>query len=400
MKTYRTIRYRLHPRTKVKADKLFALAGACRHVWNHFVWKLQGDYEFYGKVDPGFYTLGLQFTRLREQRRWLQEYSSKIVKHSIKPFETCYKKFWQGKGELPRFHGRYTHPPSISLPPGAFKLNGDWLRIERIGWVKLSGNNPYPDGKHKSVTVKREVGNWYAYIVYEVDAVKLPESIKPVGIDRNVGQVTLSDGTRYDLPNTAILEARKRRYERMKARRQRPDRKKGIPPSNRYLKAKGLCAKTQQKIVQARTNWCHQTSRAIADKYNVAYLEDLNVKGMTASAKGTTEKPGKNVKQKAGLNRGILQSGWGKLDQCLGYKATVKKVPAPYTSQACNECGCIDKDNRKSQAVFHCTECGHRANADVNAALNILASGIGAAARGDCTEVGWSVKRESDRVLQ
>ena len=258
-----------------------------------------------------------------------------IVRHSIKPIETCYKKFWKGQGGLPKFHGKYDprYPPSITLPQSTFKLHGDWLHIEKIGQVKLSGNNPYSDSKYKSATIKHECGNWYVYIVYEINVSNLPEAVKPVGIDRNVGQATLSDGTWYELPDTKRLEARKRRYQRMMARRQKPNKKQEIKPSNRYLKAKQLHAKTQQKIVQARTNWCHQVSREIADKYNVTYLEDLNTQGMTASAKGTVDNPGKNVKQKSGLNREILKSGWHKLAQCLDYKTTMKTVPAAYTSQ-------------------------------------------------------------------
>lgn len=119
----------------------------------------------------------------------------------------------------------------------------------------------------------------------------------------------------------------------MMSRRQCGSRKQGIKPSNRYLKAKQLHAKTQQKIVQQRTNWAHQASQEIADKYNLVYLEDLNTKGMTASTKGNTDNPGLNVKQKAGLNRSVLSSSWGKLEQCLSYKSNVAKVPAPYTSK-------------------------------------------------------------------
>ena len=149
-------------------------------------------------------------------------------------------------------------------------------------------------------------------------------------------------------------------------------------------------------IAQARTNWCHQVSREIARRYDVAYLEDLNTKGMTASAKGTMDSPGTNVRQKAGLNRGILATGWYKLERCLSYKVSVVKVPAAYTSQTCHACGYMDKANRKSQSVFECVKCGHRDNADVNAALNIPASGNGASARGG-GGVARPVKREMDQ---
>ena len=285
------------------------------------------------------------------------------------------------------------------MASGLFKLTGNSLHIQKIGQVTLTGDNPYSNSKPLSGTIKYECGHWYAYIVYELKVSDQPKAIKAVGIDRNLRQVTLSDGGVYRLEEDVKLTARKRRYQRMMARRQSGSRKQGIKPSNRYLKAKMLHARTQQKIMRQRTDWCHHVSKDIAGKYNLVYLEDLNTQGMTASAKGTTDTPGKNVKAKSGLNRSILKSGWGKLEQCLSYKSNVIKVPAPTTSQRCHECGHTEKDNRKTQAGFTCLACGYSVNADYNAALNILAFGSGAAARGGGAEVRRPVKREIDRGL-
>ncbi|MCR2831822.1 RNA-guided endonuclease TnpB family protein [Acidithiobacillus ferrooxidans] len=110
-------------------------------------------------------------------------------------------------------------------------------------------------------------------------------------------------------------------------------------------------------------------------------LEDLKVRNMTGSAKGTVEQPGHNVRQKAGLNKSILDQGWGMLKQMLGYKlqwagGMLLLVDPAYTSQICPVCGLVDAENRKTQAVFHCQHCGHEAHADVNAAQNILARGL------------------------
>ena len=391
----RTIRYRLHPHTKAKAAKLHGLAEACRITWNHFVGKLRDDYRFYGKCNPRFFNTGKLFVIWRKHyATWLQHYSMAIVRLSLKPIETAYKQFYAGKGGLPKFKGQYDYIPSFPLAKGLFKLTGNSLRIQRIGQVSLVGNNPYPESRPMSGIVKYECGHWYAYIVHEVKVTASPAPIKEVGIDRNVGQITCSDGEVYRLPQNERMEARKRRYERIMAQRQAGNRKQGIKPSNRYLKARRLYQGTHKKIVQARMNWCHHVSKEISQKYNLVYLEDLNTAGMTASAKGTEDNPGRNVRAKAGLNKSILQSGWGRLQQYLSYKSNVIKVPAPYTSQRCSKCGYTEKDNRKTQADFACVSCDHRANADVNAALNILASGNGATARGDCTDVGLSVKRE------
>ena len=407
MKQHRTIRYRLHPGTQAKARKLAGTAGACRFVWNHFVGKLRDEYRCYGGqrvwrgktrlTNYSWYTIGTQFTLLRRHSvPWLQDYSANVVKRSLKPIETNYRQFFKGEGGLPRFKAKWRDAPSFPLCVGTFRLKGRYLHIAKIGEVLLLGHNPYPDAKPVSGTVKRECGNWYAYIVYEVGpATAAPHAVREVGMDRNVGQVALSDGTIYRRPDMKRLEARKRHYQKMMARRDRGDRKTGRKPSNRYLRAKRLAARASAKAAHARKNWCHQVSRKVADEYDLVYLENLNTRGMTASAKGTADAPGKNVRQKAGLNRAILGTGWHKLEQCLSYKTNISKVPAHHTSQTCHKCRHVAKENRKTQADFQCVACGHRDNADVNAALNILASGNGAAGRGG-TGVARPVKRQID----
>ena len=109
----------------------------------------------------------------------------------------------------------------------------------------------------------------------------------------------------------------------------------------------------------------------------------------------TAKATGKGASAKRGLNREIQASNWYKLEQCLSYKTNVIKVPAAYTSQTCHACGHREKDNRKTQSKFKCQKCGNEANADYNAALNILAAGQAATARGG-GDVSRPVKREYD----
>jgi transposase len=121
----------------------------------------------------------------------------------------------------------------------------------------------------------------------------------------------------------------------------------------------------------------------IARRFDLIRVEDLKITNMVRSAKGTRQNPGRNVRAKAGLNRGILASGWGLLVRRLEDKAPgrVEKVSPALTSQRCSACGRVDRGSRESQAVFRCTACGFAANADVNAAINI-AAGHAVTARG------------------
>ena len=387
MKVPRTVRYRLHPGSARKNQQLHGTAGACRFVWNHMVGKLRDEYEFGIKPNFQHYFLCQVFTVMRREdgtTKWLQGYSSKVVRISLKPVETAYKAFFKDREtggklnrKLPRFHGKYGTIPSFPIDYQSARLAGESLYVQKIGWMKLVGNNPYPDGEFKSGRIRYECGKWYAYLAYEVQAeASLPHTIKEVGIDRNVnadGWAVLSDGTKHLGPDLERKVARRRRYQRKMARQA-----KG---SNRRKITKVRLQKAFQAERFARLNWAHHVSKGIASEYDVAYVEKLNIRGMTKSARGTVEKPGKNVKQKSGLNRKILASAWGMLELCLNYKMEVRHVPPAYTSQTCHSCGHVDEGNRNG-TDFKCTACGHADDADVNAALNILAFGNGATGRG------------------
>ncbi len=320
------------------------------------------------------------------------------MRHSLKPIEVQYLKFFNHANEgLPKFRAKWRDTPSFPIVIGqTARLDGQWLHIQKIGYVRLTGTNPYPEGIAKSGTVKEENGRWYAYIVYAVETGASVASAEAVGIDRNVGQIALSDGTIYHAPDVEKKERRRKRYQRMMARRQKPMRKKGIEASGRYLKARRLAGRTSQKIRQVNDDWIHQVSRKIADQYSMVYLEDLKTGNMTRSARGTREQPGRNVRQKSGLNRAILKTGWYKLELALAYKTTVHKVAPHYTSQRCHRCGTTDKRNRRTQSEFRCVGCGHLDHADINAAKNILALGIGESLNGRGEGQSHSLKRQKE----
>jgi putative transposase len=144
-----------------------------------------------------------------------------------------------------------------------------------------------------------------------------------------------------------------------------------------------------------------KTSTDLARRFDVIAVEDLKIGNMTRSAKGTVAEPGRNVRQKAGLNRGILASGWGRLVVRLEHKAPgrVVKINPTCTSQRCAACGILDREARESQAVFRCRSCGYACNADVNAARNIeQAAGHAVSAR-EGPWVAGPVHREPQPVL-
>jgi putative transposase len=195
--------------------------------------------------------------------------------------------------------------------------------------------------------------------------------------------VTTSDGEHISMPVllTPGEAQRKRRLQRQMARQQ-----KG---SQRRARTKQAVARISARETDRRKDWIEKTTTTLVRDYDLIAIEDLKVKNMVRSAKGTVEKPGKNVRQKSGLNRSIHAQSWALFRQRLTDKATnatdlveLVAVNPAYTSQRCSGCGHTAKENRESQAIFRCRACGFTANADVNAAINILAAGQAVSGRG------------------
>ena len=154
-------------------------------------------------------------------------------------------------------------------------------------------------------------------------------------------------------------------------------------------------ARLRARETDRRRDWVEKTATEVARRFDTIRVEDLDVRAMTRSARGTRECPGTQVAQKRGLNRQISRHGWGLLVGRLKHKARgrLEVVPAAYTSQRCSHCGHVAPENRKSQAVFQCVACGAGpCHADVNAARNI-AAGRAVTARGD-VGTSQSVNRE------
>ena len=364
-----------------KANLLKQCLGATRYVWNYFLAENQRMMEAY-RADPSnsrpnttFFSLGKEFTQLRRTKDWLGALPFAPIRYVLKyqadAWQQCFR---SGKG-FPKFKSRWYDTDSVTFPAGSFKLNDRSLHLAKIGQVVISGNNPYANSEPVSVVIREECRKFYATVCHGVKHVDHNQNSEVLGIDRNVGQFATSEGEIRYLPDLSKLESRRRRYQRMMARRRRPNRKKEIKPSHRYLKAKQLAAKTSRKIAHIRNDWQHQESRRIADHFQFVVIESLNTQGMTRSAKGTIEQPGKQVRAKSGLNRSILATGWSSFKLKLAYKAELIEVEPKHTSQKCHLCGHIEKENRKTRTKFECVRCGYSGNADINAALNILALG-------------------------
>jgi putative transposase len=261
--------------------------------------------------------------------------------------------------------------------------------VPKIGWVQFRRSRALAGWKSYRITADR-AGRWHVTFAVRPEPIPAPGAGGVVvGVDRGVAVVVaLSTGEMTSPAGLGRKESgRLLRLQRRLARAARG--------SSRRRKVRTLIGGLKARDADRRKDWVEKTSTDLARRFDVIRVENLNVKAMTRSARGTVAEPGRNVAAKAGLNRGILKSGWGLLAARLEHKTPgrVEKVEAAYTSATCNPCKHLAADSRKSQARFVCVACGHRANADMNAARNI-AAGHGVTARGDRRVLARSVKRE------
>ncbi|MFC9915735.1 RNA-guided endonuclease InsQ/TnpB family protein [Streptomyces sp. NPDC127197] len=349
------------------------------------------------KSAPGFAEQCRQLTEARHDHEWLRAGNVDVQQQALKDFAKAKNaKFTSGFGE-PTWRKKYRHEgfrvigtdripefeadgaPKLNQKTGkqvmgrsavVQKLNRKWaqVKVPGCGWVRFRLTRPeLPAAKTFRVTYRNR--QWHIAFAVVPVPIDTPGTGEVIGIDRGVKiTAALSDGRTLNCPQLTVKERTQiRKHQRRAARASKGSEAK----TAEYAKVAKLKARESDR----RKDWCEKTSTMLARSYDLVRFEKLNIKNMTASAKGTMEAPGKNVRQKAGLNRAILAQGWGILRRRTEEKAPgrVEDVPAPYTSLRCSACGWIEKNSRKSQAEFICVSCGFTCNADKNAANNVAA---------------------------
>jgi transposase len=392
-------RYRLIP-TPAQEAVLRDHCGHARYVWNLAV-EQHSHWHPGRKSAPAYLEQCRQLTAARAEHPWLAAGSQMVQQQALRDFTQAMTAFfdpgnpagrpsWRKAGRDEGFRivgrGRQWDVRRVSRHVGQV-----W--VPKAGWIRFRWSRAVPEGvKSYRVTMDR-AGRWHVAFAVIPVPVAAPGNGQVVGIDRGVAvSAALSTGQLLHCPAlTARERTRLRRLQRRLVRAKRG--------SNRRGQVKHAIARLRARERDRRKDWAEKTSTGIVRRFDVIRVEDLQITNMTRSARGTRENPGRNVRQKAGLNRGILGSGWGLLVRRLEEKAPgrVEKVKPHYTSQRCSACGRVDRASRESQAVFRCTACGFAGNADVNAALNIAAGHAVTARGGD--GVARPVNREPHLLL-
>jgi len=373
--------YKFKLKNKAKLRKLHQFTGCCRFVWNKALAlqleRLNAKERLYSYCDLA--SMLVDWKRDSETS-FLKDANAQGLQQTLKDLDRGVRDGFDKKHpnkRMPVFKKKGKCVDSFRIPT-APNINGDAIFIPKIGWCKFFKSREI-EGTPKNFTVSKGVDGWYVSIQVETDRELMKDSekilSKPVGIDVGVNKhASLSTGEIYRAPVESLeaLERKKKHYQKELARRKKF--------GSNWRKTVKKISKTSSKIARIRNDYLHKTSTDIVKNHDLIFVEDLKVKHMTKSAKGSADEPGKNVKIKARLNRDMLSQGWGEFFRQLSYKAAwnngmLVKVNPAYTSQTCSECGYVDKKNRKTQKSFECQNCGFERDADINAAINILRAG-------------------------
>ena len=395
MKVRKAFKFRLKTNGQ-QAEQLRQFAGCCRKVWNLTLAQQKK------RLDEGLsceryesFCKTLTTWKKTNELEWLNEAPAGALQQKLKDLGKAIRDAFDKKQPLKRFpkFKKRGVGDSFRIPqPSQFELGKSRVKLPKIGWINYFDSRVI-EGTPKQATVSYSSGQWYVSIQTEIETEPpIHESTTDIGIDMGVSKLfALSNET-----NIAPLNSFKGHQEKLAKLQRGLAKKKKF--SNSWQKHKRKIQRLHTKIANCRKDYLHKSTTELSKNHAMIVIEDLQVSNMSKSAKGSLEKPGKNVKAKSGLNRAILDQGWFEARRQLEYKqlwrgGSVVAVAPQYTSQKCSDCGHIDKASRLSQEKFCCTKCGFKANADTNAAKNILAAGHAVLA-GGAEPLGAAMKPE------
>ena len=407
MKINKAYKFRLEPNTEQEVV-LNNLVGSARFVWNQMLaisFEMFANNEFINatnlvnkimdlKSNPDFAFLKTSSNAVSLQQKvrdlasaWSRFFDPKVharlKENKKKPRKP--KLFTLADGTeiqlrplMPRFKRKSDGRDSIRLVQfdKYCRIEGNRVKLPNgIGLVRFRKSQDII-GSIKNITISKKSGHWYVSFGTERELEQNPvhPSKSAVGIDLGITKlITTSNGQTMQPKNSfKANQVKLARLQRQLSRK--------VLFSQNWKKQKRKIQKLHHHIANIRHDHLHKITSTISKNHAMIACEDLKVANMSRSARGTMDNKGRHVKAKSGLNKSILDQGWGMMIDMLEYKqhwqgGLLIKVNPRFTSQTCFKCQHTNKDNRRTQSSFECVECGHKANADVNAAKNILSAG-------------------------
>ena len=377
-------RIRLYPTTR-QAAALTVMLDVTRELYNALLQQRRDAYRLRKvRVTAKMQYAEITALRAEDQRlRAVYREAEDAVLHRLDlAINAVFRRCERGeKAGHPRFKSRRRWR-QMEFPHGDRALRFDQAQqrvtIPGVGSVKLRKGRQVP-ATYGRAWVVRKNDRWSACFECERAVRPLPPTNEVIGVDRGVHVLAaLSDGRL--IANAAVGEKRKAATARMQreldAATVRDGKRRVINGrDHRRIEARKRLARAREREANTRRDYAHKVARQLVNGADVIALEKLSLRAMTRSARGSVERPGRNVRAKAGLNRVVLDSGFGLLRQMIVAKAeeaarTVVEVAARFSSQECSHCGHVARESRRRRR-FCCVGCGNRNHADVNAALVI-----------------------------
>ena len=407
MKINKAYKFRLEPNAEQEVI-LNNLVGSARFVWNQVLavsFEMFAKNEFINatnlvnkimdiKANPEFAFLKTSSNAVSLQQKirdlasaWSRFFDSKVharlKENKKKPKKPKFFKLADGteiqlRPLMPRFKRKSDGCDSIRLVQfdKYCRVEGNRVKLPNgVGFVKFRKSQEIL-GTIKNVTISKKSGHWYVSFGTERELDEKPRhpSKTAIGLDMGISKLLTTSNGEYIKPKNSF------KANQLKLANLQRGLAKKVKFSENWKKQNRKIQKLHHHIANIRHDYLHKITTSISKSHAMIACEDLKVANMSKSASGSMEKKGKNVKAKSGLNKSILDQGWGMMVNMLEYKqqwqgGLLIKVNPRYTSQTCFKCKHVAKENRRTQAKFECVECGYIANADVNAARNILAAG-------------------------
>jgi len=327
----------------------------CSHA--RFVWNLACEQQSWWRrgrdSPPGLAEQCRQLSDARSAFAWLAAGSVIVQQQALRDFSHAMANFFNRTHGRPSWRkaGRHEGFRIVAVKPEHLrrhnrKAGAVW--IPKVGWIRFRLSRAIPTGVKSYRVTRDRAGRWHVAFAVVPRPIPGPGTGEAVGVDRGVAaSAALSTGKLLRVPRLSPARQRRMRLLQRKLRR-------AVRGSNRRAHTRVQIARLYARQSDLRKDWSEKTSTSLAREFDWIYVENLQIKIMTRSAKGSTQKPGKNVRQKSGLNREILAAGWGRLVRRLEDKAPgrVQRINPAYTSQRCSACGHIAAESRKEPSAL------------------------------------------------
>ena len=373
----RRVTFRLYP-TNSQEQKLRWARAMHKELYNSALANRKTQYQKFGnKVD--YYQQQGSLPAFKEVWTEYKLLNAGSLQATLKRVDFAYQRFFQGLGKYPRFksirhYSGWTYPDSRQgFRANTTGMNG-YLELTDLGIQVQMRGQARNWGRPTTCTIVYRNGKWYASITVDIPSIQRQLGMGAVGIDIGCkSALAITDGENHQLVEAPLFlrhaEARIKKVSKSKRRRRAPNRKSKIKASRRWKKASNRVGKLTRKVANQRQNWVHQVATEIASSNSLVATEKLEVKKMTRKAKKSKRK-----KQKAGLNKSILDVGFGMLKSAIKYKVEegggqfievpTKKVKP---SQTCPQCG-NQHPKTLDERIHKCNDCGYQQDRDIASA--------------------------------